>query len=110
VTRVQGAFGVPDEAERDVLYSSILAEPRVDILVTHGPPLGSSMAAKAAPHSAVRSLGLRPCLHVFGHVHSAHGVRPTRRTLFVNAAVLDEHGAPSRAPIMLDFRPSGDGR
>jgi hypothetical protein len=40
VTRVDGAFGVPDEAERDTLYSGIPCDPRVDLLITHGPPLG----------------------------------------------------------------------
>jgi Icc-related predicted phosphoesterase len=103
VTRVDGAFGMPDEAERDALYSEIPSDPPVDILITHGPPLGILDGGKGCAALRRAVIRLRPRLHVFGHVHSAYGLRPTRQTLFVNAAVLDESGAPSNSPILLNF-------
>jgi Icc-related predicted phosphoesterase len=65
----------------------------------------SSMVDRAALRRAV--IRVKPKLHCFGHIHSAYGVLPTKNTLFVNAALLDEDGAPSRRPILLNF--SGEG-
>ncbi|KAI0268294.1 Metallo-dependent phosphatase-like protein [Gloeopeniophorella convolvens] len=74
--------------------------PRTDILLTHGPPHGildrvddgSSVGCEAL---SARLTELRPRLHLFGHIHEAHGVKagewahpgnkPTH-TVFVNAA------------------------
>jgi Icc-related predicted phosphoesterase len=95
------AFGMPNEADRERLYSSI---PALDILVTHGPPLGildGGQGCAALRRAVVR---LRPKLHCFGHVHGAYGVLHTKHTIFVNAAVLDESGAPDRQPIVLSYR------
>jgi Icc-related predicted phosphoesterase len=92
-------FGRPDQAERAQLYSTIPAE--TDVLVTHGPPAGvldGGQGCAALRQAVVR---VKPRLHVFGHIHAAYGTRPTTHTLFVNASVLDEHGAPSRSPIHL---------
>jgi Icc-related predicted phosphoesterase len=92
-------FGIPDQAERARLYSTIPDD--IDILITHSPPAGvldGGQGCAPLRHAVMR---LKPRLHVFGHVHSAHGTRPTTHTLFVNASMLDEDGAPSRQPIRL---------
>lgn len=98
-----GAFGLSNQADREWLYSTIPTD--TDILITHGPPLGildGGQGCAALRRAVVR---VRPRLHCFGHVHSAYGVFPTKRTLFINAAALDEDGAPTHSPITLDFKP-----
>jgi Icc-related predicted phosphoesterase len=94
-------FGIPNEDEREHLYSTI--PPDTDILVTHGPPLGvlDYGGGCAALRRAV--LRVKPKLHVFGHVHSGYGTRPTQHTFFVNASTLDEDGAPSHSPVCLNL-------
>jgi Icc-related predicted phosphoesterase len=94
-------FGIPDENERERLYSTI--PPDTDILVTHGPPLGvlDYGSGCAALRRAV--MRVKPKLHVFGHVHGGYGTRPTQHTLFVNASTLDEDGAPSHSPVSLNL-------
>jgi Icc-related predicted phosphoesterase len=44
---------------------------------------------------------LKPKLHVFGHVHGAHGMLSTEDTLFVNAALLGPGGDLSASPVVL---------
>jgi Icc-related predicted phosphoesterase len=99
------AFGIPGSAERAEHWSAI---PEVlDILVTHGPPHRVLDCAPGEIHHGgdpeLRSAVIqkRPRLHVFGHVHCAYGMRPTERTLFVNAALAGELGYLDRNPIVL---------
>jgi Icc-related predicted phosphoesterase len=47
---------------------------------------------------------VKPRLHCYGHIHAAYGTQATKNTLFVNAALLDPYWAPSRRPILLDFK------
>lgn len=96
-----GAFGISDEAERGTLWSTIPND--TDILVTHGPPQGILDGGQGCPALRRAVIRLKPKLHCFGHIHSAYGVQPTKNTLFVNAAILDEDGAPSRKPVLLNF-------
>lgn len=83
----------------------------VDILVTHGPPLGIgdrvSRGESAGCEDLLRELKrVRPRLHVFGHIHEGYGASRVEGTLFVNAATCDEAYLPSQPPIVLDV--SGD--
>lgn len=68
-----------------------------DVLVTHGPPAGILDMNLEGERCGCRDLSLRlasrsakPRLHVFGHIHEGHGVRPFESVLFVNASVLDD--------------------
>jgi Icc-related predicted phosphoesterase len=101
VTPSYGAFGISSEAEREKVWRTIPTD--TDVLITHGGPRGilSGEGGCAALRRAV--IRVKPRLHCFGHVHSAYGVLPTENTLFVNAAILDEDGAPSRKPVLLNF-------
>jgi Icc-related predicted phosphoesterase len=92
-------FGMPDQAERAQLYSTIPDD--IDILVTHGPPAGVLDGGQGCAALRRAVIRLKPRLHAFGHVHAEYGTRPTTHTLFVNASILDEDGAPSRSPIRL---------
>jgi Icc-related predicted phosphoesterase len=46
---------------------------------------------------------IRPKLHVFGHVHGAHGIYETSQTTFVNAAMLGIDGDLDPNPIVLQM-------
>jgi Icc-related predicted phosphoesterase len=70
-----------------------VAEGPVDVLVTHGPPLGHGDMVKglgpmgcADLLDAVESAVTPPALHVFGHIHGGRGATTNGRTIFVNAA------------------------
>ena len=69
----------------------------IDVLVTHGPPKGVLDKTTSGEYvgcddlmSAI-STRVSPKLHVFGHIHEAHGVVSKYGTTFVNAAIVDEH-------------------
>ncbi len=40
-------------------------------------------------------------LHVFGHVHQAHGVATHGRTTFVNASITDFWNTPKNEPVVV---------
>lgn len=83
----------------------------IDVLVTHGPPMGYLDLTFDGEHvgcadltAAVRRV--RPRLHVFGHIHQGGGQVATSGmppTTFVNAALLDESYAPAQNPIVIDL-------
>jgi Icc-related predicted phosphoesterase len=103
VTRFEGgAFGIGDEAVREKLYSAI--SEGTDILVTHQPPLGVHDRDQGCPALRRGVIRVKPRLHCYGHIHAAYGTQATKNTLFVNAALLDPYWAPSRRPILLDFK------
>ena|ERR1700722_6609222 len=99
------AFGIAGSAERAWHWSAIPND--LDILVTHGPPYRVLDCPPGETHHGgdpelrAAVIRKRPRLHVFGHVHSAYGMRPTRRTLFVNAALFGELGDLDKEPIVL---------
>jgi Icc-related predicted phosphoesterase len=97
-----GAFGIEDERDRERLYSAIPDD--TDILVTQGPPFAVLDEGQGCPALRRAVIRVKPRLHCFGHIHSGYGVRATQRTYFINAAILDPDGAPSRKPIVLDFK------
>lgn len=94
-------FRVSSVANRDKLYSTI---PDTDILVTHSSPLSILDGGQGCPALRQAVIQVKPRPHCFGHVHSAYGTQPTKNTLFVNASILDDSGAPSRRPILLDLK------
>jgi Icc-related predicted phosphoesterase len=79
----------------------------VDILITHGPPRGIlDCSPGAAEHAGCLELSnvvthLGPKLHVFGHIHGAHWIVSSERTLFVNAALLGLDGELSATAIVI---------
>ncbi|EAU81296.2 hypothetical protein CC1G_07226 [Coprinopsis cinerea okayama7 len=83
---VYGSPWSPTPHSRAFSYSSEGAEefissiPNTDILLTHGPPAGvfdytagGDLAGCPVLTSHLSSGRLRPRLHVFGHIHEAHG-------------------------------------
>jgi hypothetical protein len=96
-----GAFGLSSEAERERVFNTIPGD--TDILISHIPPLGILDGGAGCPALRRAVIRVKPRLHCFGHVHSAYGTMPTKSVLFINASILDEEGAPSRKPILLDM-------
>jgi predicted phosphodiesterase len=85
----------------------------IDILVTHGPPMGVldwgfySKANVGCEDLADAVLRVKPRLHVFGHIHGSYGLKKTESTLFVNAAMCDEGYRPVRDPVVVELGASG---
>jgi Icc-related predicted phosphoesterase len=100
-----GAFGMSSPADRAKLYAKIPAD--VDILVTHGPPYGmldqspGTLQHAGCPQLLEAVTRVKPNLHVFGHIHGAHGTVSTEKTLFVNASLLGPGGDLDSSPIVL---------
>ena len=100
-----GAFGLSSPADRVKLYAKI--PDGLDILVTHGPPFGildrspGSLHNAGCPQLLEAVTRLKPKLHVFGHIHGAHGMVSTEDTLYINAALLGPDGDLSASPIVL---------
>jgi len=70
----------------------------VDILITHGPPLGIADLNKRGEHCGCGDLlhevveRVKPRVHVFGHIHECAGqIFRNESTVFVNAGVLDQN-------------------
>lgn len=69
-----------------------------DILITHCPPLGILDQNESGSHEGCGELltivqnHVRPRLHVFGHIHHAHGQISIGQTIYVNASIADLQG------------------
>ncbi len=78
-----------------------------DVLITHQPPycvLDSSANITYGDRNLLQTvLKIQPKYHLFGHIHDAYGSEKNDNTLFINAAVLNEHYEISNKPILLDI-------
>ena len=97
---IEGAkfWGVPMFMEdcvsghQEQLYVAIPDD--TDVLVTHTPPYGipdrdgSILYGSRELLEKVRAI--RPVLHLFGHIHRAHGTTNDGMTVFSNATIMDE--------------------
>ncbi len=87
----------------------------IDVLITHTPPSGildrtatGAEVGCADLREAVR--GIRPRLHVFGHIHEAAGVTRRDGTTFVNACVCTLAYEPDNPVIVVEIDPDGSVR
>ena len=86
-----------------------------EILITHGPPQGILDEVETefgGSHEGCEELRQRVehlakygklKLHIFGHIHSGHGVHEEFGVKFVNASICDEEYKPSQRPIVIDL-------
>ena len=99
-----GAFNT-DEKEICKLWDKI--PEGVDIVVTHGPPkmiLDKSVFGENCGDGYLyaRLRGIKPQLHVFGHIHESYGIFDSDfGTKFVNASIL---GRELRKPIVVELK------
>ncbi len=66
----------------------------IDVLITHGPPLGhGDMTFRGVAVGCEELLAvverLRPRYHIFGHIHEAYGITRNDHTTFINASTCD---------------------
>lgn len=81
----------------------------VDVLVTHGPPMGTlDQAALGSPHLGCEELALavdrvKPRLHMFGHIHGGRGYKNFNGTEFFNASMVNEAYQPVHEAWEVEF-------
>ena len=81
----------------------------IDILVTHGPPLGRGDRVEGGEDAGCADLleairaRVKPRWHVCGHIHEGYGVTQDGGTTFINASVCDAGYAPVNKALVLDF-------
>mmetsp|Transcript_53252 Transcript_53252/g.53677 ORF Transcript_53252/g.53677 Transcript_53252/m.53677 type:complete len:112 (-) Transcript_53252:185-520(-) len=80
---------------------------RVDVLITHGPPLGRFDVSNDHRLRCCDLLQevqnrIRPRLHIFGHVHESYGTSYDGTTLYVNAANMNSKMNPHNPCIVID--------
>ena len=88
---------------QEQLYAAIPDD--TDVLVTHTPPYGildrDGSILYGSRELLERVSTIRPCLHLFGHIHKAHGMTNDGMTVFSNAAIMDEGYDSLNGPNML---------
>ncbi len=83
----------------------------IDVLVTHGPPLGVRDYLPDGEHVGCGDMKkvvyerVKPPLHLFGHVHHANGWTRVGNTLAVNCALMDEAYRPTQKAYVIDYDP-----
>lgn len=79
----------------------------VDVLLTHSPPyktLSRDNGDWGCPLLKSKVEEIKPPVHIFGHVHAAHGILHTRDTLFVNASSWTSNMRIMNDPIVFTVR------
>ena len=86
----------------------------IDILITHGPPLGILDFSKFGDeHVGCADLRqelhrIKPKVHCFGHIHGDYGTSIWANTLFVNASLCDEAYVANHPPILIEMEAGKD--
>ncbi len=81
----------------------------VDVLVTHGPPLGHGDrcqdGARAGCMELLSTIQLRvkPKYHVFGHIHEGYGITTDGLTTYINASSVNLRYKQVHQPIIFDI-------
>jgi len=75
---------------------SIIPRDNLDVLITHGPPLGhldrsSRTSGLGCPYLKQVVDEIRPKFHVFGHIHNSYGREEKDNVTYINAAIFDGH-------------------
>uniref|UniRef100_A0AC34PU88 Calcineurin-like phosphoesterase domain-containing protein n=2 Tax=Panagrolaimus sp. JU765 TaxID=591449 RepID=A0AC34PU88_9BILA len=86
---------------------------KVDVLVTHTPPLGhgdynawnkcDGVLAGCAELLNTVEYRVKPKFHVFGHIHDRHGATTNGHTTFINASICDHKLNVNNPPIIFDI-------
>lgn len=100
------AFNLPRGAPLREVWSKI--PDHTQILLTHGPPHGVLDETYDGRRVGCEELSLRleqvqPRLHVFGHIHEAHGQAWHGETLCLNACLCNLRYRPVQAPWVVEW-------
>jgi len=102
--RACDAFALP--RGRALQEKWALIPPDVDILVTHAPPAGILDQDGPVSHGCsdltAAVAARKPKYHVFGHIHSRHGMMKHGATSYINCNVQGGNGA-LRSALLLDY-------
>jgi len=79
-----------------------------DILLTHTPPHGildkTNSGEKVGCEVLKQRLrDLTPRIHCFGHIHPAYGKKKVDKTLYINAAIVNDKYQPTNQPIVIEL-------
>lgn len=107
----QGHSLEPDEYFYDPIQPHWdLIPSTVDILITHGPPIGIldmsvyNGALCGCPRLLKKIKEVKPKYHVFGHIHFYGGqTKQEGETIFINASVCNEQYRPVNQIISIDY-------
>lgn len=101
------AFQYSTDQAAEEMWSEVPSAGKVDVLVTHGPPLGmlDGPSKNAGCPVLLRHVKerIRPRVHVFGHWHANPGSERVGDTVFVNAATIDFDYAITNPPVVFDL-------
>jgi Icc-related predicted phosphoesterase len=105
------AFNVQRGAAIKKYWDMIPEAGLVDVLITHGPPMG--ILDVTAPQYGGEHVGCEdlmkqveislPALHVFGHIHGGYGKRTYRGIDFYNASICDEDYKAVNKPWVVEI-------
>ena len=80
----------------------------VDVLITHGPPMGVLDTTFDGEHVGCEELSaaiarIQPRVHIFGHIHEGYGTHQAGKTLHINASICTLAYQPDNLPIVIDL-------
>ena len=84
----------------------------VDVLVTHGPPLGAldeverpdgTSERVGCPSLARRVAEVRPALHLFGHIHEGFGALERDGTRYLNVSTMNRDYRIANPPVVVEL-------
>lgn len=84
----------------------------VDVLITHGPPMGFGDKVESGLRVGCEELAktirerVKPAVHVFGHIHEGYGVERDDTTHYINASTCTLRYRPTNPCVVVDILPS----
>ncbi|XP_013381694.1 metallophosphoesterase MPPED2 [Lingula anatina] len=94
---------------KDILEKWNLIPKDVDVLLTHGPPIGhgdicfDGLRTGCVELLSVIQNRVQPKYHIFGHIHEGYGVTTDGTTTFINASTCTLRYKPTNPPILFDL-------
>ncbi|XP_014785254.1 metallophosphoesterase domain-containing protein 1 isoform X2 [Octopus bimaculoides] len=101
------AFNLP--RGKELLEKWNLIPDDVDILMTHGPPLGYGDLCRSGLRAGCVDLlntiqkRVQPKFHVYGHIHEGYGILTNKMTTFINASSCTINYCLTNPPIVFDL-------
>ena len=105
-------YGVPmlaefEGGEMKLMERYDLIPDKVDVLITHRPPLGI-LDGNTKIHYGSKTLleivsNINPKLHLFGHTHNSNGILELYYTRFSNASLCDNNYSIQSEPVLIEL-------
>lgn len=82
----------------------------IDILITHGPPIGyldqTYLGERVGCEDLLNAIRrIQPAYHIFGHIHEGYGRKTNGHTEFINASSCSLNYEPINPPMIIDLEP-----